>query len=452
MDVLGSTNQVELNLGRTLFDQGRQVNALASGLRVNSAVDDPSGLAIAATIQSRIGGLQAGVQNVQTAGSLLNTADGVLSSVESILTRVHTLIVQAGSDMNSDADLQNIQSQLNALLLEINKIAGGAKFNGVTLFDGSHDGTLGLEPSPQAEEIHPSLNLDGTIPTDTLADAGDPVNDPSNKLIYQQNGVVPLYIGSNNGYLQGLSELQIVAVDPVNNVATVRDVQYSTQSGFDNNAGVTEQIAPTTIATNSGPITGQLTAPNAMYPMLQIALGNISNTDVGVAMAFETFDPTNTTGVPTGQSIEINTTGVEGDTVKVNLPGLSTSVLQVSGISILRPQEVDQNDNLVGQDSSNQFAVMDAEARVNHAIDLVNQIRADVGAQNVSLQTDADNSSTAMVNLVASESSIRDVDVGTATTAFMKDQVLQNIDLSVMSQMHVDAQMVAQLVVRTSTA
>ncbi|HET7814864.1 MAG TPA: flagellin [Candidatus Baltobacteraceae bacterium] len=452
MDVLGGTNRVELNLGRTLFDQGRQVNALASGLRVNSAVDDPSGLAIAATLQSRIGGLQAGVQNVQTAGSLLNTADGVLSTVESILTRVHTLIVEAGSDMNSDSDLQNIQSQLNSLLLEINKISAGAKFNGVALFDGSHDGTLGLETSPQAVQIRASLNPDGSIPTDTLANAGDPVNDPNNKLIYQQNGVVPLNIGSANGYIQGLSELQITAIDPVNGIATVRDIQYSTQSGFDNNSAVTEQIAPQTISTNAGPISGQLTAPNAMYPMLQIALGNVSNTDVGVAMAFETFDPTNTTGVPTGQSIEINTTGVEGDTVKVNLPGLSTSVLQVSGISILRPQEVDVNDNLVGTDSSNQFAVMDAEARVNHAIDLVNQIRADVGAQSVSLQTDADNSSTAVVNLVASESSIRDVDVGTATTAFMKDQILQNIDLSVMSQMHVDAQLVAQLVVRASTA
>ena len=79
MDVLGSANQLELSISRTQMDEERNVRALASGLRVITASDDPSGLAVAENIHAKVSGLQQGIQNVQTAGNLLNTADAALA-------------------------------------------------------------------------------------------------------------------------------------------------------------------------------------------------------------------------------------------------------------------------------------------------------------------------------------------------------------------------------------
>jgi flagellin len=112
---------------------------------------------------------------------------------------------------------------------------------------------------------------------------------------------------------------------------------------------------------------------------------------------------------------------------------------------------VDAYNNPAGEDPTNTIPVMDAEVRVQTAIDTISQARSMVGAQTVSLQEDANNASLQVVNQLASESAIRDADIAQETSAFVKDQVLAQIDLSVTSQMQVDAQLVAHLVVRASS-
>jgi flagellin len=444
MDVLGSANQVELNLNRTLFDQQRQVRALASGLRVNSAVDDPSGLSISETIQTRVSGLQQGVQNVQAGSNLLNVADGTLTTVQHILTRIHSLIVQSASDFNSDGDLQGIQTEINTLLMEVNKIAGNAKFNGLTLFDGSNDATMGLMPSAKIVQIRPSLNPDGSIPTPTVSNAGDPTFDPNNQLLYSYNGQSMF----QQGFMPGLIQVQVVDSQGGGTSVDLKIVEYSTQSGFDGNPVVSEQVGTINWPTGAGATSGQFLAPNSsgIVQMLYAGVANLSAQDVGAGIAFETYAPPTSSSTPTGTSIQINSQGTEGGTVAINLPAITTSVLNVSGISVLRPQYVDASDNFAGEDSTNTFAAMDAENRVNNAIDLISQARATIGAQTVALQEDANDSGIQVVSQIAGESAIRDVNVGDAATAFTKDQVLEQINVSVLSQLQIDAQLVTQLV------
>ena len=96
--------------------------------------------------------------------------------------------------------------------------------------------------------------------------------------------------------------------------------------------------------------------------------------------------------------------------------------------------------------SSNQVPVADAEARVQLALDSISEARATVGAQTESLQYEANDASIQIVNQVASESAIRDVNVGAAVTQFTKDQVMSEIGTSVLAQMQASAQLVIQLV------
>lgn len=448
MDVLGSTGWVELNLFRTQMDEERQVRALASGLRVISASDDPSGLAISENLHTQVLGLQQGIQNVQTAGNLLNVADGTLSTVETILSRIHSLVVEAASGLNSTDQLNSIQSEIDSLLQEINKISSGAKFNGVTLFDGSHDSTLGLISQPKAVQITGPDS--GGAGTDVYAQQNPGVSNPG-PLMYN------VYYGSKaEQFVSGLIELHIDsysanAVDPVagpvGNGVYYTLTQYSTDPAFNGAGGATEQVGVGAQPVNAG-ATASVFLPNADLSanMLKFDLANLSPQDAGVTIAFETFDASDPNGVPTGTALQVNTSGSEGGIVSINLPQVSTNALDISGISVLAPQRVDASNNPSGQDTSNMFAAADAEARVQNALDAVSSARAKIGAQSVALQEDANDASVQVVNQTASESSIRDLNVGQAATQLAKDQVLSHVGMSVLAQMQANAQLVIELV------
>jgi flagellin len=163
-------------------------------------------------------------------------------------------------------------------------------------------------------------------------------------------------------------------------------------------------------------------------------------------MALQTYDSSNQSGTPTGTALQVNSSGTEGGIVSINLPQVTVSALGINGISVLRPEMVDGYDNPVGVDSSNITAASDAEARVQSAIEAISGARAQIGAQSVALSEDANDASIGAVNLTASESAIRDVNIGQTATQFTKDQVLSQIGVSVLAQMHANVQLVIDLV------
>jgi flagellin-like hook-associated protein FlgL len=452
MDVLGSTGWVELNLFRTQMDEERQVRALASGLRVVSASDDPSGLAIAENIQTKVAGLQQGVQNIQTASNLLNVADSTLANVQSILSRIHSLIVEAASDLNSASQLQSIQTEIDSLLTEINKISSGASFNGIKLLDGSlaTSNTLGIVSAPYALQVNPFDS--GTGPNVYDATGSGVAN--SGPLLSAPTNGNPMYGGNTAGFVSGLIEYQIVGystnpVDP--NLGAlgqpgvyVKITQYSTDPTFGGTGGATEQISTSALPTDAGVIQQSVSNANSLLNMLVFNLANLSPQDVGVTQAFETFDATPASAT-SGHALQINESGTEGGIVQISLPSVSTSALGISSISVLDPNSVDWQNNPSGT-VSNIAATQDAEARVQNAMDLIGQARAQVGAQGASLQGDSNDASLEAVNQIASESAIRDVDIGQAATNFTKDQVMSQIGTSVLAQMQTNAQLVIQLV------
>src|SRR5579864_5230087 len=133
-------NNVQLNLDRNQESLKNIVTQLSSGLRINTAADDPSGLAIATNLQTQVDGFQQAVQNVQNANNAAQVAEGALQTTTDILQRIRSLAVEAASDINSNSDRTNLQVEVAQLLLEVNRISQNTNFNGQALLDGSHAG------------------------------------------------------------------------------------------------------------------------------------------------------------------------------------------------------------------------------------------------------------------------------------------------------------------------
>jgi flagellin len=108
---------------------------LSSGYRINRAADDAAGLAISERLRGQIGGLDQAQRNVQDAVSLVQTAEGSLTEVHAMLQRVRELAVQYKNGSLSTADRTAIQSEVNQLSSEIERIGSSAEFNGIKLLN-----------------------------------------------------------------------------------------------------------------------------------------------------------------------------------------------------------------------------------------------------------------------------------------------------------------------------
>jgi flagellin len=112
---------------------GKSMERLSSGYRINRAADDAAGLAITEKLRGQIGGLEQAQRNAQDAISLVQTAEGNLQEVHSMLGRVRELAVQYKNGALSTTDRAAIQSEVNMLASEVERIGASAQFNGILL-------------------------------------------------------------------------------------------------------------------------------------------------------------------------------------------------------------------------------------------------------------------------------------------------------------------------------
>lgn len=125
------------NLNRQNAYLGKLMLHMSSGLRITCAADDPAGLAISEKMRAQIRGLQQASRNVQDSISLMQTAEGAMGETTSILQRIRELLVQASNDTYNKNDRENIQSEIDELLKEVDNIAKNTEFNEIKLLDGS---------------------------------------------------------------------------------------------------------------------------------------------------------------------------------------------------------------------------------------------------------------------------------------------------------------------------
>src|SRR5919202_62753 len=130
---------------------GRAMERLSSGYRINRAADDAAGLAISEKLRGQIQGLDQAQRNAQDAISLVQTAEGSLTEVHSMLQRVRELAVQYKNGSLSSGDRLAIQSEVNMLGSEIERIGQTAEFNGIKLLSAA--ATISFQVGAQDGEI-----------------------------------------------------------------------------------------------------------------------------------------------------------------------------------------------------------------------------------------------------------------------------------------------------------
>jgi flagellin len=114
---------------------GKAMEKLSSGYRINRAGDDAAGLAISEKLRGQIGGLTQASRNASDAVSLVQTAEGALNEVHSMLQRVRELAVQYKNGTLSSADQTAIQSEVDQLKSEIERIGTDTEFNSIKLLN-----------------------------------------------------------------------------------------------------------------------------------------------------------------------------------------------------------------------------------------------------------------------------------------------------------------------------
>jgi len=109
----------------------------SSGMRINKAGDDASGLAVSEKMRSQIRGLNQANRNIENAVSFIQTTEGYLQETQDILHRVRELSVQAANGIYTPEDRMQIQVEVSQLVDEVNRIASHAQFNGMNLLTGA---------------------------------------------------------------------------------------------------------------------------------------------------------------------------------------------------------------------------------------------------------------------------------------------------------------------------
>ena len=123
------------NLSGTESRLAMSMERLSSGYRINRAADDAAGLAISERLRGQIGGLDQAQRNAQDAVSMVQTAEGSLTEVHAMLHRIRDLAVQYKNGSLSTADRTAIQSEVNQLASEVERIGASAEFNGIKLLN-----------------------------------------------------------------------------------------------------------------------------------------------------------------------------------------------------------------------------------------------------------------------------------------------------------------------------
>jgi flagellin len=123
------------NLVGTSDKLGKSMERLSSGYRINRAADDAAGLAISERLRAQVKGIGQAQRNAQDAVSLVQTAEGSLDEVHSMLQRARELAVQYKNGSLSETDQKAIQSEINQLASEVERIGTSSEFNGIKLLN-----------------------------------------------------------------------------------------------------------------------------------------------------------------------------------------------------------------------------------------------------------------------------------------------------------------------------
>ncbi|HTV75009.1 MAG TPA: flagellin [Candidatus Acidoferrales bacterium] len=428
------SNAVQLNLDNNQSQLQNVVTQLSSGLRINTAADDPSGNAIATNLTSQYEAFNQASQNVQNANNAAQVALGALTQQTDILQRIRVLAVEAASDVNSTSDRINLQAEVSQLLLEVNRIAQDTNFNGQALLNGSHQGDQGGTEAYYTITANAALLASGT-----QYGAGGAKVGKSTGFLISSVGIANAAFYTSSNTADETVEIQVVAnsFNPTTATPRLEITIFNSSSAAVNSTTISlGQSSKFTLgsigfgkATGGGIETGSGADSGVTLYFSTPTLG-----DIGETAYVKISQYVAGSNYATAPAFNFQSGANEGDVIQLGIAATNTNTLRISNINLA-----------ISSSTNPSLAAEDAIGQIDIALQTLTTQQADLGAVVVRLGIDQQNDNTAAVNLQASESNIADLNVGQATTEFTKLQLLVQVGTSVLAQSNANAQSVLTL-------
>ncbi len=367
---------VQRMLGMNNRELGTRLERLSSGLRINRAADDASGLSISEGMRAEISGLKMGAQNTEQGINLVQTAEGSLNEVNAMLIRMRELAVQSASSTVTDSNRQSINAEFTQLNAEIDRIASVTSYNNSSLLMGfgnviSQDTAVSTALASDTTGVTNVQMSGATAGTYTFVDnAADGEMTLGNGTVTQT-----IHLGS---VLDG------------NTVATGTTVV----ANFDR-LGIQLTLTGSRSATATDPASDGFTDGDLDGTTIQI-------TDTGV-----------------GGAIQIGARNTANDRMAISIGDMraSGSTLNTASLSL-----------------SSMSGAQGAITSIDLAITKVSQQRGDLGASQNRMQFSLRNVNNSLENNQASESAIRDADFPEEVSLFTRAQILTQSSTSLLAQ------------------
>lgn len=147
-------------LGVTNLSLQKDMEKLSSGMKINRAGDDASGLAVSEKMRAQIRGLNQASENASNGISFIQTTEAYLQETTDIVQRIRELAVQASNGIYSDEDRMQIQVEVSQLVAEVDRIASAAQFNGMNMLTGRFAMQTGENSVTGSMYFHIGANMD----------------------------------------------------------------------------------------------------------------------------------------------------------------------------------------------------------------------------------------------------------------------------------------------------
>ena len=360
-------------LGITTSAQSKSTEKLSSGYKINRAADDAAGLAISEKMRSQIRGLDRASTNAQDGVSVVQTAEGALNEVHSMLQRMNELATQAANDTNTSQDRTQIQSEINQLTSEIDRVQSTTQFNTMNLLDGSFSKKKLQVGSKEGQTI--------TLSIDNMSSASLGIKDPFNKVkVYSTADLSELDSDANAVYAFKGKDSKIYALD--GSPKTAADIKAGVEAS--DSVTFTQDSTTGLYYQNTVAADGKVTA----------------GTDAEWAKSSD------------GKYYKVNKTALTATTntvMKLDNEGGSVSV---------------KDNESAGK----------AMTSIQSAIDKVSTQRANLGAVQNRLEHTIANLDNVSENTQSAESRIRDTDMAKEMVTYSKNNILMQAGQSMLAQ------------------
>ncbi|MBA0393835.1 flagellin [Stenotrophomonas maltophilia] len=382
-----NTNTMSLNAQRNLSTSGSSlattIQRLSSGSRINSAKDDAAGLAISERFGTQIRGTDVAIRNANDGISLAQVAEGSLTEIGNNLQRIRELSVQSANATNSSSDRKALQSEVDQLVSEIDRVAKQSEFNGTKLLDGSFSSQL----------FQVGANAGQAIAIDKITNAQASSIGSST---FAQNGTLTMAAGTalTSGEITGL---KIGSVD----LGTVKYEQGADATATQANA-TNATIAAINAKMGETGVYAQQTNDGASPPVF--TAGSITLTSVKADL----------------KATDITALTVAGGTGSVTV---GTQIQAGTTASTLKDVKIT---DVAGAQKALEI--------VDNALQSINSTRADLGAVQNRFTSVVANLQTSTENLSASRSRIKDTDFAKETAELTRTQILQQAGTAMLAQ------------------